>query len=146
MEQNGGVLRSDTTGEMLNWPQLCSQDENPSKGAGSRASYTYEGGAKVGPFLEFSKGQRSSFLQQNMEQNGGVLRSDTTGQILHWPQQCRRGVTPDPLEAQVDHIYPRSKGGWNTAENAQVISREENIRKSNHVESKAEFWKNFWNE
>ena len=112
----------------------------------SNPTYTYEGNAKMGPGREFTREQKASFLQQNRERYGGVLRSAISGVELHPPQQYRRGVTPDPLEAQVDHIYPRSKGGWNTPENAQIISREENMRKSNNVESKSEFWKRFWNE
>ena len=119
---------------------------NSDSGEVSKPKYTYDGGATMGPGLEFTRDQKALWLQQNREWNGGVLRSAISGIELHPPQQCRRGVTPDPLEAQVDHIYPRSKGGWNTPENAQIISREENIRKSDHVEGKAAFWNRFWNE
>ena len=34
-------------------------------------------------------------------------------------------------QAEVDHINPRSVGGSNNTSNAQVLSKEENLKKSN---------------
>ena len=34
-------------------------------------------------------------------------------------------------QAEIDHIYPKSKGGTNSSSNAQVVSKDENLRKSN---------------
>lgn len=34
-------------------------------------------------------------------------------------------------QAEVDHINPRSAGGSNHTSNAQVLSKEENLKKSN---------------
>lgn len=34
-------------------------------------------------------------------------------------------------QAEIDHIEPRSKGGDNSSPNAQVLSKEENVKKGN---------------
>jgi phage-related protein len=85
--------------------------------------------ADVVPFGEFSSSQKRAILNQNMANHGGVLMSDCVpGEVLH-------DLDPnDPLKANVDHIYPRAKGGSNSYSNAQVISRQDNIRKSDTKE------------
>jgi len=97
----------------------------------SSSGYTYrDSHSKEGAYKPFSAGQKADILQQNRERNGGVLRSDYSGKILEEPRRYTKGYTPSPNEAQIDHIKPRSHGGWNSAENAQVLSREENLKKS----------------
>ena len=95
--------------------------------------YTYKTSHSVeGPYRPFSTGQKADILRQNRERNGGVLRSDYSGRILEEPNRYTKGYTPSPYEAQIDHIRPRSGGGWNSASNAQVLSREENLSKSDN--------------
>ena len=109
--------------------------------SGSSDISTYQGGYEYtssrspeGAYMPFSAGQKADILKQNREKNGGVLRSDLSGKILEPPKQYTKGYKPSPNEAQVDHIKPKSLGGWNSAGNAQVLSREENLRKSNKYE------------
>ena len=66
-----------------------------------------------------------------MRRNGGKIKSDMSGKELVPASQSKLNVTPDPLEVQIDHIKPRSSGESNSYSNAQVLSREENIFKSN---------------
>ncbi len=95
--------------------------------------YTYKTSRSAeGPYKPFSSGQKADILRQNRERNGGVLRSDYSGRILEEPRRYTKGCTPSPYEAQIDHIRPRSGGGWNSASNAQVLSREENLSKSDN--------------
>ena len=89
--------------------------------------------SQEGAYKPFTQAQKADILQQNRERNGGVLRSDYSGKVLEEPHRYTKGYTPSPNEAQVDHINPRSRGGWNSAENAQVHSREENLRKSDNA-------------
>ncbi len=96
--------------------------------------YTYKDSHSAeGAYKPFSQAQKAEILRQNRERNGGVLRSDFSGKVLEEPQRYTKGYTPSLSEAQVDHIKPRSHGGWNSAENAQVLSREENLNKSDNT-------------
>lgn len=88
---------------------------------------------KIGKGREFSQAQKDKIYEANMKHNDGLLRSDLDGSILERPQQSMKNVTPSPTEAQIDHIYPRSKGGTNGFDNAQVLSREQNRIKSDTV-------------
>ncbi|MCK8521388.1 DUF4157 domain-containing protein [Aquimarina sp. D1M17] len=85
--------------------------------------------ASVAPFGEFSSSQRTKILNENMANNGGKIVSDcNSSEILH------DNDPNDDLKANIDHIYPRAKGGSNSYTNAQVISRADNLRKSDTKE------------
>ncbi len=81
----------------------------------------------VGPGKHYTQTQKGNILEANMERNGGVLRSDISGEELVRPQQHTRGVTPPNNEAHVDHVVERAQGGPNSYSNARVLSREENL-------------------
>ncbi|MDZ4779869.1 MAG: HNH endonuclease domain-containing protein [Planctomycetia bacterium] len=83
------------------------------------------------PILQSGTGE---VLDANRARNKGVLRDDRTGEIPSEPKQSKKGKKPKDNEAQVDHVFPRSKGGPNSFRNAEVRSRKSNIEKSNTVE------------
>lgn len=104
-------------------------------GATSRASAPYANlvdPPDVGPGKDFTATQKAQIIQQNKKVNGGVVRSDLSGIELIQPLKSMKGVTPSPLEWQIDHIVPKSAGGTNSFANAQVLSRYENRLKWDH--------------
>ena len=96
-----------------------------------RRNYSHLKDSKhVGPGKNFTRAQKRNILQANKERNGGVLRSDKSGKQLDQPVQSKKGEPANMNQAEVDHIDPKSKGGTNSHKNAQVLSKEENIDKS----------------
>jgi hypothetical protein len=79
----------------------------------------------------FTRAQKRNILNENKQQNGGVFKSDKSGKTLDTPTQSKKGQKANMNQAEVDHIKPKSKGGSNSSSNAQVLSKEENLRKGN---------------
>jgi RHS repeat-associated protein len=92
----------------------------------------------VGPGKSFTKSTKSTILEENRRANGGVLKSDKSGKPLVPAEQSKKGVTPSKNEAHVDHVNPKSNGGTNSPSNAQVLSREENLSKSDSLDDISE--------
>ncbi len=89
------------------------------------------------PGKNFTAAQKANIYKANIERNGGLLKSDLDGQPLIMPQKSMSGVTPPSNEAQIDHITPKNPAspttaqGSNSYSNAQVLSRLQNLLKSN---------------
>ncbi|HGN6329404.1 TPA: polymorphic toxin-type HINT domain-containing protein, partial [Neisseria gonorrhoeae] len=84
----------------------------------------------VGEGKKFTPAQKKAIIQENMNRNGGVVKSDQSGEVLVRPKKSQKGITPPSNEWQIDHVQAKSKGGSNSYKNAQVLSRRENIKKS----------------
>ncbi|HGM2352078.1 TPA: polymorphic toxin-type HINT domain-containing protein [Neisseria gonorrhoeae] len=85
----------------------------------------------VGEGKKFTPAQKKAIIQENMNRNGGVVKSDQSGEVLVRPKKSQKGITPPSNEWQIDHVQAKSKGGSNSYKNAQVLSRRENTKKSN---------------
>ena len=91
----------------------------------------------VGPGKRFTDEQREKIYEENRKRNGGRLLDDETGEPLEPGKKSKKGVTPPPNEATIDHINPRNPKdpnvprGTNSYKNARVISRKRNRAKSN---------------
>lgn len=93
-----------------------------------------------GPKKSFTRTQKRVIFEKNRANHGGKLMEDrgSPPRELEPPRKHVSGETPPETEAQVDHIFPRSKGGWNTYGNAEVLSRTANRAKSDTVEGESE--------
>lgn len=76
----------------------------------------------IEPGRDFSESQRLALLAENRKRNNGTLLSDGDGLPLN---------TGDPdRNAVIDHICPAAENGPNANYNACVLSRQENLAKS----------------
>lgn len=86
----------------------------------------------VGPGKPFTQTQKERTRAFNMEQNEGILRSDLDGRPLSVPEKSRSGVPANMNQAEIDHVNARSKGGANSSSNAQLLSKKQNLQKSDN--------------
>lgn len=82
----------------------------------------------VGKGKEFTHAHKTRLREHNRKMNGGLLRSDLDGTVLHKPIKG----SGDNLQAEVDHKIPQEKMGLNTSDNAQVLSKAQNREKWDH--------------
>lgn len=71
---------------------------------------------------KFTPAHKERLLEHNRAMNSGLLRSDLDGTMLHEPTKG----SGDNLQAEVDHKIPKEKGGQNTSDNAQILSKGQN--------------------
>jgi hypothetical protein len=86
----------------------------------------------VGEGKKFTQTQKQNILEANKDANGGQLKSDLSGKSLDQPQKNVKGQKANMNQAEVDHVTAKSKGGTNSNSNAQVLSKEENLKKRNN--------------
>jgi len=86
----------------------------------------------VGPGKKYTASQKKKILAKNKEANGGVLRSDADGTVLDQAVQSKKGVKANMNQAEVDHMTAKAKGGSNSSSNAQLLSKKQNIKKSDN--------------
>jgi hypothetical protein len=133
-------------GEDLGWNEGVDKDSNAYKDAdnGLTAAQMATGlpgivkaAGKAAIKKGFSKSVRNLAKRLNREKNGGVLKSEKSGdELLPRNNKSEKGVTPPDNESHVDHKIPKSKGGDNSIDNAQILSRKENLAKGNQCEIK----------
>lgn len=110
---------------------FCSKTENKQKIKIKDLTFKEAHATNRNRLKNFSKHYKSYTMEQktkikSVKQKYGITESNTTftciytGKILDWTR---------PEEYQYDHIVPRSRGGENTLENLQIISKEANQAK-----------------
>jgi hypothetical protein len=82
----------------------------------------------VGPFKAFTATQKVTIIAANRAKNKGSLLSDKGG-VLVLTTKRAKGSKVNPDEVNIDHIFPRSRGGWNSYANAEVLSFSQNLKK-----------------
>ncbi len=86
----------------------------------------------------FTTASKRKIIEANKQHYGGCIVSDQDGTVLVPSQKSQSGVKPSQNEAQIDHKQPRNPKdqnqarGNNSGANAQVLSREQNRKKSNN--------------
>ncbi len=91
-----------------------------------------KGGIRAGK--DFTKKGKQEVIGANKQENGGTTICEDCGVTTVPGQKSQKGVTPPVNETQVDHIFPKSKGGDGSPANGQVLCRGCNIKKSDKIQ------------
>jgi RHS repeat-associated protein len=81
---------------------------------------------------DFTKKGKEDIIEKNRQSNDGVVKCENCKTQTVPSQKSKSGITPPKNETQVDHKYPKSKGGKGIPENGQVLCRDCNRKKSNN--------------
>jgi len=116
-------------------PKIVQKFDERAKGNGPYKHLVKEDPPDVGPFKYFTQGQKKRIIEENIKikGNGNFICSDESRIKLSIPKIRKKGVNIDPNEVNIDHIFPRSKGGWNSYANARILSFSENLAKSDTI-------------
>ncbi len=129
---NEHTKKSSDTESQKTGNNRTNENDNVKKGKSKTGDYSnIPDSKKVGEGGKFTSSQKKKILEENRKRNGGELRSDKSGKRLDSPTQSHKGEKANMNQAEIDHKIPKSKGGSNSFGNAQVLSKEENLMKSN---------------
>ena len=101
----------------------------------STASAANKKNNTTGNGSNFTRKEKQKVIDVNKSKNDGQVKCENCGVVTTKPSKSERGITPPKTDRQVDHIYPKSKGGEGKAENGQVLCRDCNRTKSDKVET-----------
>ncbi|MEO6454236.1 MAG: DUF6443 domain-containing protein [Ginsengibacter sp.] len=82
----------------------------------------------------FTPKEKAKVIEANKANNNGAAVCQNCGVTTTKPAQSKKNETPPKTDRQVDHKYPKSKGGSGTADNGQVLCRDCNVKKSDKVQ------------
>jgi hypothetical protein len=92
----------------------------------------------IKPGGKFTPAQLRRAKDYNIEQNGGILRSDKDGKIMDPSKQSKSGVPANMNQVEGDHINarnpqkPNQPRGTNSNSNLQLNTKAQNLEKSNN--------------
>ena len=90
-----------------------------------------KGGKRAGK--DFTKKGKGEVIDANKKSNNGTTVCEDCGTGTVPAKKSEKGVSPPSNETQVDHIFPKSKGGDGSPSNGQVLCRDCNRTKSDKV-------------
>lgn len=88
-----------------------------------------KGGERAGK--DFTPKGKQEVIDANKQKNSGQTVCENCGTDTVPAKKSKKGETPPGNETQVDHIYPKSKGGDGDPSNGQVLCRDCNRAKGN---------------